>query len=130
MIENNNLAYDNNYRSEHSLFLQDKFNIFNRGVDYYNPFNLSFEFKECNSKKPKNQWYKVYEKQLRESKYHIFCLNNKEFYVHKSRFLLSKYSFKTYGNRANIRINTIRKNYLYKTDNLNDLKKFVDNMRE
>jgi len=123
------MTYENGYRSEHSLELRDYFPISNRGVDYYNPNNISIEFKECFSEKKEAQWFKVRKRQLEESKYVVFCLLNEEFYILRSSHLLKKYSFNTYGKRVNLRIDTIRKNSIFETNDYIELKEVIDKLR-
>jgi len=130
--------YEDGYSSEHSLFLQDHFDISNRGVDFYNSLNVSFEFKECWAK-PKYREFKISQKQLEESDFTIFCVYHnqnkkgkvrlrdlkKSFYVVENLFLLESYSFNTFGKRVNLRVTTIEKICSFETKNIEDLKKYV-----
>jgi len=122
--------YKNEYKSEHSIELGKYFSISNRGVDYYNDFNISFEFKESFAIDLKNIWFRCKKKQLINSDFFIFiihsnyCLNH-EIHIIDSKFILDSYKFNTYNNRANLRIQTIRNISIYETNNLESLKEYI-----
>ena len=123
--------YNGNYTSEHSIELQKYFNISKIGVDYYNDFNISFEFKESFAKDLDNIWFKCNKKQLIQSNFFVFiihlnyCLNH-EIHIIDSKFILDSYKFNTYKIRANLRINTIRNISCFETDNLESLKEYIN----
>lgn len=119
--------YLNNYKAEHSVSLRQHFNISNIGVDYYTLNNLGVEFKETFSTNP-NTFFKVLKHQFLESDLIVFCINEKEFYVHKAKILFSKYPCKNKTKRANLRHNAIKRNFLFKTDNYTSLKVYLEGL--
>jgi len=69
----------------HSIFLNNYFNISKSGVDYYNQFNISFEFKETYG--IRFERFRISKKQLYESNYIVFSIQGKEFYIQIIFFL-------------------------------------------
>ena len=120
--------YNNGYRSEHSNYLNGRFSISNRGVDHYNLNNVSFEFKESFAKNREKIIFVIPKKQLEESSFIIFNVHNEEFYIVRSSEFLMRYSFKNYYKRCYPRINIIKDLSFYETDNLDDLKNFMDKL--
>lgn len=123
--------YKNEYKSEHSIELQKYFLISNRSVDYYNDWNISFEFKESFIENIEKIWFKCSKRQLSNTDFFVFiihsnyCLNH-EIHIIDSKFILDSYNFKTYKNRANLRINTIRNISIFETNNLESLKEYIN----
>ncbi|MBA7492432.1 hypothetical protein ES702_02982 [subsurface metagenome] len=124
VIEN---IYSDNYKSEHSEFLRDNFSIAGRGIDTYNDYNISFEFKECFTNKVKNQWYKLPLYQVKTTDFFVFCLNNNEFHVIDSLFLSKIYKFPK--GKSNIRIGKVRKISIFTTNNIEVLEKYIKNLK-
>jgi len=120
--------YSNGYMSEHSNCLNGRFMISNRGVDYYNLNNVSFEFKESFIKDRDNVFFVVPKKQLEESMFILFNDNNEEYYIVRSFELLMRYSFKSSLKRCCPGINAIKEICCYETYNLDDLEDFMDNL--
>lgn len=118
--------YINNYHRNHSKFLNIFFNLSENGIDYYNQYNIGFEFKESFSDEKVS--FKLPKKQLILSDFIVFCFMNykeKEFYIHKSKHLLSKYNFNKdfcYPSKK-----TVKRNYIFKTKNIKELKIFIKN---
>lgn len=110
----------------HSKYLNEIFDISNRGVDYYNDHNVGFEFKESFMKKSKNIFFKVPEHQAKISDYFIFCVDTSRFYLVPSKFILMRYNFKTKMKNANIRISTINKLATRIFVNISNLKEYMD----
>lgn len=110
----------------HSLFLNKYFDIFKIGVDYYNINNVSFEFKETYGKKFRR--FRISKIQLLNSDYIVFSIHAKEFYIHKPKYFLEKYLFKNEMCYPNHLI--IKKNYFFKTKNINELKRFIENIKK
>ena len=122
------MTYSNNYRSEHSDFLQEKFSMANRGIDTYNDYNISFEFKECFTYKKRNQRYKLPLKQVKKTDFFVFCLNNNEFHVIDSLFLREIFKFPK--GKSTIRIGKIREISIFETNNIDVLEKYIKNLKE
>jgi len=118
--------YENGYRSEHSSLLREKFeNISNRYVDWFNDKNVAIEFKECFTKKEEQAFFKVYLKEVKRCHFVVFSYHHEEFFIENSQFLLDAYSFNTYENRCNLRINTLRKQHMFKTNDIDELERFL-----
>jgi len=125
MSFNNTKLYDNGYKSEHSKQLRNKFNIDNRGVDWYNNNNVGFEFKESYAKDEKNIWFKLPKKQLEESHFTLISIHGKEFHIIRNSDVLDEYPFNTYKNRANIRVNSIRAKSIFNSFDLDKVEEFM-----
>jgi len=110
----------------HSIFLNNYFNISKSGVDYYNQFNISFEFKETYG--IRFERFRISKKQLYESNYIVFSIQGKEFYIHKPNYFLSKYTFK--NNMCYPNSSIIRKNYIFKTKDILELRDFIQNIKK
>ena len=110
----------------HSKYLNKIFDISNRGVDYYNDYNIGFEFKESFMENSKNIFFKVPEHQAKISDYFVFCVDTTEYYLVPQKFILEHYDFKTKKKNANIRISTVKKMALYGTDDIFELKEIID----
>ena len=120
--------YKHNYSSEHSIFLKKHFDISSIGVDYYTSNNLAVEFKETFSDNP-NANFKISKNQLEISDLVVFCFKTNEFFVHSAKYLSRKYSINNKLNLAVIRHNSIKKNYLFKTNNYQSLKEYLYNFQ-
>lgn len=114
---------------EHSRYLNEIFSISKNGVDYYNPYNLGFEFKESFMSKKEDIFFKVPEKQADCSDFFVFCVHTTEYYLIQKDFILDRFNFETKEKNANIRINTIRKNAEFLTFDVFEMKDHIDNMR-
>ena len=124
------MSYANGYRREHSDYLREIFDINPNGVDYYNDFNISFEFKESFMVKEKNIFYKVPEYQVKNSDFFIFCLKNRCYFLVDKREILNRYKFNTREHNANIRLNIVKFLSTYNTVNVFVLKDFIDKIEE
>lgn len=120
--------YNNDYRSEHSNHLRKHFMISNRGVDYYNLNNVSFEFKESFIERRESIFFKIPKKQLDESSFIVFNVCNEEYYIVRSSEFLMRYSFKNCSERCCSRLNVVKNLSFYRTDNLNNLEKFINGL--
>ncbi len=118
--------FENNYTSEHSIHLREHFDIANRGVDFYNDNNKSFEFKEVFTEKPRNQRFTLFKDQVKNSDFLIFSLNFKEFHVIDSQFLLNIYAFPR--DISKIRIGLLRNISIYETNDIEELKQYVQKL--
>ena len=67
--------YSDGLRSNHSDFLNAFFDINIRGVDYYNPHNISFEFKESNMRNKHGIIFKIPLHQIKYSDFFNFFVN-------------------------------------------------------
>ena len=121
--------YNNNYKREHSIYLNDLFDISPNGVDYYNPYDLGFEFKESFIEKREKIFYKVPEHQTLVSDFFIFCLHTSEYYLVRKEDIEKRFDFKTKEHNANIRINTVKSLSIYNIDDVNKLKEYIDKIR-
>lgn len=128
MSEKRDKNFSKNYSNGcyHSKYLNRVFDISNRGVDYYNDYNIGFEFKESFMVKNENIFFKVPEHQAKNSDYFVFCVDMTEYYLVPQRFILTNFNFKNKRKNANIRINTVRTMAIYRTSNVFDLKKHID----
>ena len=117
-----------NVNPYHSKELRQYFNISNNGVDYYNPFNIGIEFKECfsNSKYPN---IKIGNNQFNESDLLVVCFKHKEFYIHDLSYLRQRYTSNNKYNLTVIRLNSLRKDYLAKFNNYDDLKDYLNKIK-
>ena len=119
--------YSSGYKSEHSDFLNYIFDIRKEGVDYYNPFNLGFEFKECYGK---HLWFKIPYYQLCEFDFIVFCIKREHFYIVDKRDLLEQYTLNAKTERINMRINTVKLLAFYECENALILKNYIDEITE
>ena len=131
MSENRQKNFSKNYSNGccHSKYLNEIFDISNRGIDYYNNHNIGFEFKESFMKNPKNIFFKVPEHQAKISDFFVFCVGASEYYLVHNELLLSHFSFKTKKKNANIRISTVRGLAECTTSDIFKLKEYIDNIR-
>ena len=112
----------------HSLSLRKHFTIQRIGVDFITQHKVKVEFKETFSEKqPKDIIFKIASHQFLESELFVFCFNNSEFYIHKAMYLKFKYYKENNCGLVSIRASSLRKNYIWKTNNYTDLKHFLDN---
>lgn len=118
--------YENDYRSNHSIFLNEHFDIANRWIDTYNDNNVSFEFKECFSNEVRKQRFELKKYQVELTDYFIFNLNHQEFHVIDSQFLLDTYEFPK--GRSRIRIGRLREISIFQTNDIEELKEYVKNL--
>lgn len=123
---NKNLIYYNGYRREHSTYLNELFDISPNGVDYHNPFNVGFEFKESFMQNKDNIFFKVPQKQTENSDFFIFCVETITYYLVDTKKIIKRFKFDTKEKNANIRINTIKKLSNYFTGDVSRLKEFID----
>jgi hypothetical protein len=121
--------YDNNYMSEHSNYLKEYFTISNRGVDYYNLNNVSFEFKESFAEKRCGIFFKIPEQQLKESMFFVFSIHNEIFYIVRSSELHMRYFCKGSKKVCYPRLHVIEQLCFHKTDNIYCLKIFIDKLK-
>jgi hypothetical protein len=138
--ENMNLcAYKSYYKNDfnHSKRLKEAFGTFNyQGCDYINSNGAKIEFKEClTAKQRKMVRFAIYLKDYLESEY-IVCIwwknyknNQKEIYVHRSKYILKKYKFANKRQICQPYISTIGKNYLAKFKSLDNLKEYLDKLQ-
>jgi len=124
------MSYYNNYRKEHSDYLNNLFNISPNGIDYHNDYNIGFEFKESFMKKEHKIFFKVPKKQVDLTDFFIFCLASHEYFLVDKRDILENFSFNTKEHNANIRINTIKRLSLYDTSDVFHLKGIIDKIKE
>lgn len=120
--------YNNNYRSEHSIHLNRRFKIGNRGVDHYNLNNVGFEFKESFAEDRENIFFRIPKKQLVESPFVVFSVHNEDFYIVRSSEFIMRYSFGTCWQRCCPRINVIKELSFYETNNLDNLEDFINRL--
>jgi len=120
--------YKDKKTSNHSIYMQEEFNISNRSVDIYTDNNIGIEIKETFAKKRENQWFKVKKYQLEESDFILFSVNNEKFYILDCEDLLGLYNFKNKEEHCCVRINTIKKHKLFKAKSYEELKKFLNNL--
>ncbi|GAG78067.1 unnamed protein product [marine sediment metagenome] len=120
--------YPNGYKREHTHYLKDAFNINPNGVDYHTPNNVGVEFKETFAKDDKNLWFKIPKKQVDLSDVFVFCVKNENFYVVDKEDILGQYSFNTYQNRANMRLGKVKSMAIFETNDIQDLKIFLDQL--
>jgi hypothetical protein len=123
---------DNDYRSCHSLALQEAFDfqISESGSDYFNPYNKGNEFKESNNENESQVIYKVPLYQLKESDFLILCYKKNEFYVFRSSYIKKQYSFDNPKEHCCIRLSKARKmNWIFECFCYEDLREFIDNLR-
>ena len=114
----------------HSKELRKYFNISPFGIDWYNPFDIAIEFKETFSIKDISKIViKISNKQLINSRFIVVCYNHSEFYIHKTELLKQKYKQNNDSNLTSIKLNSLRKNYLFKTDNYESLQKYLLNLK-
>jgi len=113
----------------HSKYLNQIFDISNRGIDHYNDHNIGFEFKESFMENRDNIFFKVPEVQAKNSDYFVFCVDTSEYYLVNAEVILNRFSFKTKLKNANIRIKTIRKCAIYMTVDVIELKEFIDKIK-
>jgi len=130
MIESVETIYDNGDRSKHSKFLNSFFSINNRGVDYYNPNNISFEFKESYMSDKKNIFFKIPEHQINESDFFIFCVNYEKFYLVSKLDIRENFDCKCKSKKAHIRINTVKLFSFYSNENILIFKNYIDKIKE
>ena len=120
--------YENEYRREHSEFLNSIFDIRPNGVDYFNLNNIGFEFKECYS--DKHLWFKIPKEQIEPSDFFVFCLKTSKFYLVDKRDIAENFDCKGKGERANIRINTVKLLSIYEHENILIFKNYIDEIKE
>lgn len=120
--------YNGKYTSEHSIYIQEEFDIGKRGVDIYTKNNVAIEVKETFAKEKKNQWFKVKKHQLEESDFILFCVNNEKFYILDCEDLLGMYEFDNFYNRCCIRLGTIKKHKIFKAKSYDELKDFLESL--
>jgi len=120
--------YPNGYKREHSYFLRNLFNINPNGVDYHTPNNIAVEFKETFAKKNKSLWFKIPKKQVDQTDIFVFCYKNEHYYVVDKEEIAGAYSFKTYEERANIRLGKVKSMAIFQTNDIQELKIFLDQL--
>ena len=128
MIERNKNYSKRSNGCFHSKYLNRVFDISNCGVDYYNNHNIGFEFKESFMENKENIFFKVPEHQAKVSDYFVFCVDTTEYYLVNAKMILYNFGFKNKMKNANIRINTIRRVAVYMTDDVMELKDYIDNI--
>ena len=122
--------YSDGLRSNHSDFLNAFFDINIRGVDYYNPYNISFEFKESYMRNKKGIFFKIPLHQIKDSDFFIFCVNTELFYLVDKRDVKENYDCKNPSKLANIRINSVKLLSIYSSANLLIFKNYIDKISE
>ncbi len=120
--------YPNGYKREHSSHLNNVFNINPNGVDYHTPNNIAVEFKETFAKDNKSLWFKIPKKQVDQTDIFVFCFRNDHYYIVDKEDILSAYSFKTYEERANIRLGKVKSMAFFETNDIQELKIFLDQL--
>ena len=134
MIENINLLwngiqiYENNERQYHSVFLNKHFNIAPIGVDYYNPNNIPFEFKESFNPEYKNIRFAIPEYQTLEANYFVLCLNITEYFILRTKDILKRFTFGKKYHLTHIRLNTVRIMKTVKFNDILELKEYINNL--
>ena len=118
------VIYDNGFRQNHSKFLLKLFHLSQNGIDYYNQYNIGFEFKECFANIKTYYRYKLPKEQLEKSDIIVFCFNNKEFYLVKSYVFLKRYKFN--NNSCCIALSTVRKFAFFRTFDIVKLKDKIE----
>lgn len=114
----------------HSEQLREHFDISPIGVDWYNSFDIPIEFKETFSNNDINKiTIKIGNHQLDDSDYIVVGYNHSEFYIHNAKRLKAKYKQNPKNNLTNIPFISLKNNYLFKTDNYKDLKKYLKNLK-
>ena len=122
--------YENDERQNHSVFLNEYFNISPVGIDYYNPNNIPFEFKESFNPEYKNVRFAIPEYQTLESNYFVLCLNISEYFILRTRDILNRFSFGSKYGLTHIRLSTVRKIKIAKFDDILELKAYIDNLND
>ena len=122
--------YPAGYKREHSYYLKDLFNINPNGIDYHTPNNVGVEFKESFMKDRKNMWFKVPKDQCETADLIVFSIHNEKYYVLDKIDIQERFSFETYKTRANIRINTVKLLSIFKTKDVMELKKYLDEFKK
>jgi len=122
--------YENNDKQNHSVFLNEHFNISNIGVDYYNPNNIPIEFKESFNPIYKNVRFSIPEYQTKESKYFVLCLNISEYFILRTRDILNRFTFDSKYHLTHIRLSTIRIMKIAKFDDILELKTYINNLND
>lgn len=120
--------YPNGYKRGHSCSLRNIFNINPNGVDDHTPNNISLEFKETFAKDDKSLWFKVPKKQVDETDIFVFCHKDENYYVVDKEDIAGAYSFNTYGKRANIRLGKVKSMAFFETNDIQELKIFLDQL--
>lgn len=117
-------------RRQHSDSLRSHFDIAFNGIDYHNPFNIGFEFKESYMQKETNIFFKIPQKQVKKADFFIFCNHDKRYYVIPTIDIKKQYSFKNKRNLAHMRINTVKLLSAFETNDINELKEVINNIKE
>lgn len=117
-------------RRMHTDFLRGYFDIAYNGIDYHNPFNIAFEFKESYMKLEKNLFFKIPKEQVIKADYFVFCDHDKQYYLIPSIDIKKHYSFKNKRKFAHMRINTVKLLSIYSTDDIDDLKNYIDKIKD
>lgn len=123
----NNEYYKNKNYCKHSIYLQKEFDISMLGIDYYNKFGISFEFKECFSDIPDSRKKFLVKQKDLESDYIIFSDNNKMFYICKTVFL-EKYKFRNKNNICQPYLSTIKSVAIKRFNDIKKLKKYIESI--
>ena len=122
--------YSNGYKREHSDYLNNLFDIKPNGVDYYNQFNIGFEFKESYMKKEKEIFYKIPKHQILDSDYFIFSINDSMFFLVDKRDIQENFDCNNKYELAYIRINTVKILSFYSNENILLFKQYIDLIQE
>lgn len=99
------------------------------GVDYYNPNNKGIEFKESFNLKKQNPCFKIPKKQLKETDFFVFSFHYSEYYVLRKSFFQDKYSFENKAKACHPRLNTIIRNSIFETSDIEELKEYLDKLK-
>ena len=118
------------FKRQHSLFLCNQFNISINGIDYYNKFNVGFEFKETWAKNLKDKFFKIPLNQVKIARYFVFCENFSNFYIVESQKIRNNYDFNNKSKKANIRLNSVVKIALFHTKKIEKLKEIIEMIKE
>lgn len=131
MVHRNLMSlYPKGYKREHSWYLKHLFNISPNGIDYHTPYNVGVEFKESFMKNRNNIWFKIPRKQCEIADLFVFCIHNEKYYILDKRDIQENFSFQTCHTRANLRINTVKLLSIYETEDIMDLKQYLDNFQK
>lgn len=118
------------FKRQHSLYLCNNFTIDINGIDYYNKYNVGFEFKETWATKQKDKFFKIPLHQAKIAKYFVFCENLSNFYIVESKEILNNYDFNTKTKKAFIRLNSVIKMAIFHTKKIETLKEIIEMIQE
>lgn len=119
----------NDFGCKHSDKLQSFFEIEARGIDFINHWGVSVEFKESWAKDKSKMFFKLPWEQLDATDLIVFCIYDKEFYIHFSEPFLFNYNFNNSKRHCCVRYNIIKRDYFKKFESYEALKSFLEGYR-